>query len=89
MVISESNTASEPAKNTPGLSEIVTSRDASKSVMVAEDIHEILETTTTITNPIYAKQTVRCYSDTVRTDDKFQQVKRKSRVVYGKSTKIH
>ena len=87
MVISESNTASETVKKTPGLSEIVTSRDTSKSVMVAEDIPEILETTATISNPISAKQTVKSYSDTVRADDKFQQVKRKSRVVYGKSTK--
>ena len=55
--------------------------------MVAEDIPEILEMTTSISNPISAKQTVKSYSDTVRADDKFQQVKRKSRVVYGKSTK--
>ena len=57
--------------------------------MVAEDIPEILEMTASITNPISAKETVKCYSDTVRADDKFQQVKRKSRVVYGKSTKIY
>ena len=36
---------------------------------------------------IAAEQTVKSYSDTVRNDDKFQQVKKKSRVVYGKSTK--
>ena len=30
---------------------------------------------------------VKSYSDTVRNDTKFQQVKKKSRVVYGKSTK--
>ena len=87
MVISESNTASETVKKTPGLTEIVTSRDTSKSVIVAEDIPEILETTATISNPTSAKQTVKSYSDTVRADDKFQQVKGKSRVVYGKSTK--
>ena len=36
---------------------------------------------------IAAEQTVKSYSDTVRNYDKFQHVKKKSRVVYGKSTK--
>ena len=88
MVISESNTSSETVKKTSGLSETVTSRDASKSVTVAGYIPEILEMTTTITIPTYPKQTVKSYSDTVQADDQFQQVNRKSRVVYGKSTKI-
>ena len=61
-VISESNTSRYTVKRTPALSEIVTSRDATKSVMVAEDIPEIMEMTTTITNPISAKQTVYCTS---------------------------
>ena len=87
MVLSKSNTASETVKKTSGLSEIVTSRNVSKSEMVAENIPEILEMTPTITHPISAKQTVKSYSDTELADDKFQQVKRKSRVVYGKSTK--
>ena len=53
--------------------------------MVADDIPEILKMTVTITNPISSKQTAKSYSDTIRVDDEFQQVKRKSRVVYGKS----
>ena len=86
MVISESNTSSETVKKTSGLSEIDTSRDASKSVTVAEDMPVILEMTGTVTNPTSAKKkTVQSY--TVRADDQFQQDKRKSRVVYGKSTK--
>ena len=40
-----------------------------------------------ISDDIAAEQTVKYYSDTVINDDKFQQVKKKSRVVYGKSTK--
>ena len=90
MVISESNTASETVKKTPGLSEIVSSRDTNKSVMEAEDIPEILEMTATISNPISAKQTAQSYSDTVRADDIFQQVKRKYQCGYtGNQLKIH
>ena len=87
MVISESNTASETVKKMSGLSEIVTSRNTNKSIMMAIDIPDILEITTIITNQISAKQTVKSYNDTIRADNKFQQIKRKSHMIYKKSTK--
>ena len=53
--------------------------------MSAED-PETLAKTLNISVDISAEQTVKSYSDIVINDDKFQQVKKKSCVMYGKST---
>ena len=62
----------------------MTSRDVRKTVTLSGEVPETSATTSNISVDISAEQTVKYYSDTVRNHEKFQQIKKKSRVVYGK-----
>ena len=85
MRISVPNKSRETVPKTYSISDNVTSTDVRKTLLT-----EVPETPAIMSNisvDISAEQTIKSYSDTVRNDDKFQQVKKKSGVVYGKSTK--
>ena len=85
--ISVSNKSRETVPKTRGISDNVTSADVRKTLTLSGEVPETPAITSNISVDISAEQTVKPYSDTVRNDDKFQQVKKKSRVVYGISTK--
>ena len=72
---------------TYSISDNVTPTDVRKTLTLSTEIPETPAIMSNISVDIAAEHTVKSYSDTVRNDDKFQQVKKKSRVVYGKSTK--
>ena len=85
--ISVPNKSRETVPKTHSISDNVTSTDVKKTLTLSSEVPETPAIMSNISVDIAAEQTVKSYSDTVRNDDKFQQVKKKSRVVYGKSTK--
>ena len=85
--ISVPNKSRETVPKMYSISDNVTSTDVRKTLTLSTEVPEIPAIMSNISVDIAAEQTVKSYSDTVRNDDKFQQVKKKSRVVYGKSTK--
>ena len=87
MRISVPNKSRETVPKTYSISDNVTSTDVRKTLTLSPEVPETPAIMSNISVDIAAEQTVKSYSDTVRNDNKFQQVKKKSCVVYGKSTK--
>ena len=85
MRISVPNKSRKTVPKTYSISDNVTSTDVRKRLTLSTEVPETPAITLTISVDISAEQIVKSYSDTVRNDDKFQQVRMKSRVVYGKS----
>ena len=86
MRISVPNKSRETVPKTYSISDNVTSTDVRKTLTLSTEVPETPAITSNISVDISTEQTVKSYSDIVRNDDKFQQVKKKSRLVYGKST---
>ena len=82
MRISVPNYSRETVPKTYSISDNVTSTDVRKTLTLSREVPETPAIMSNISVDIAAEQTVKSYSDTVRNDDKFQQVKKKSRVVY-------
>ena len=87
MRISVPNKSRETVPKTYSISHNVTSTDVRKRLTLSAEVTETPAITSNISVDIYVEQIVKCYSDIVRNDNKFQQVKNKSRMVYGISAK--
>ena len=74
--ISVPNKSRETVPKTHSISDNVTSTDVKTPLTLSSEVPETPAIMSNISVDIAAEQTVKSYSDTVRNDDKFQQVKR-------------